>query len=717
MKKFSFTLFTLFIILGSTIGNFSPLLSQEATENNEPKGYIINFNNVNIVEYIRFISKISDKNFIFDEKELDFNVTIVSEELTDLDNIMAILLQILQIHDLQLLEQENNLIIHKNLNVKRPSKVVSGEAGSSPFVKAEFITRIYRINTLSPGKLEAIIKPMLSSQARIEVLEDSNHLIITDISTNIKKITDIINIVDKPNATMKIGQYLLKETSVSEGLDMLNSLMSPLVKDQSFILLSHPATQSIFIVSSPFLVERALAVLKIIDSKEGITRVLSFEDLVFSEDDIKNEQVKEKEQQDKEEEGIFGGDEDPITISTIIDTDQISNIFDTDSSPHSSDRLGNSYFNIVKLQFRSGEALLPILENISNNLEDNNEPDTELTKTLAKIQWLESSNSLILTGSKESIERAKILIKELDTPSRQVFIEMLILDTSITNSLNFGIQWGGRITNSNVSTGGGFSSGDSLNTALNAITTAATPSINSAIGNAGLSIGAIGKVLTFGGSGFGTIGGLVNAIHEDTDTNIIMNPQIITEDGVQAELFVGFNTAFRTNAELNEGSTIVTENFEFRDVGASLKVTPFLGSSDIITLNIEQQVTNETSALTTTATNNIGSKTSKATTKTRVHVPNNNFVILSGMIQNQKVKSSSKIPCLGGAPILGSLFGSSGDSTNKRNLMIFIRPYIVDTAEQYEDLTHRKENIFKDKSQYDNPRKYEIDTTIDFLNF
>src|SRR4029079_16060326 len=119
----------------------------------------INFNNISIIEYLRFISRNINKNFIFDENDLQFNVTIISEEPATLENIMTALLQELRIHDLTLLEQGNNLIIHKNPKVNAISQFVSEETPpTNP--NSEIITQVFRLNTAVPEQVASVIKPL-----------------------------------------------------------------------------------------------------------------------------------------------------------------------------------------------------------------------------------------------------------------------------------------------------------------------------------------------------------------------------------------------------------------------------------------------------------------------------------------------------------------------------------------------------------------------------
>ena len=93
----------------------------------ETPGITINFENVSIIEYIKFISKVGDMNFIYTDDELAFNVTIVSEEPTTITDVMGALVQVLRINGFDLIEQGNNLIITKTGHVRQIATVVSEE--------------------------------------------------------------------------------------------------------------------------------------------------------------------------------------------------------------------------------------------------------------------------------------------------------------------------------------------------------------------------------------------------------------------------------------------------------------------------------------------------------------------------------------------------------------------------------------------------------------
>ena len=78
---------------------------------------------------------------------------------------------------------------------------------------------------------------------------------------------------------------------------------------------------------------------------------------------------------------------------------------------------------------------------------------------------------------------------------------------------------------------------------------------------------------------------------------------------------------------------------------------------------------------------------------TRVHVPDQHFVVLSGMIQDSKFRYKSGIPCLGGLPVIGAIFSENDRQNTKTNLIIFLRPQIINTYEDYKQITEHQETL------------------------
>lgn len=746
-----------------------------------PKGpvktILINFNNVSASEFIRFISKISGKNFIFDESDLLFQVTIVSEEPTTIENIMAALLQELRVHDLSLTEQGNNIIIHKNPNVNAISTVVADNIPPEEIKHAEIVTRLFRLNTADPEKIAVIVRPLMSQRALVEVFRDTNHLIVTDLATNVSEIARLVKSLDAPNNGLVIGQYAVRSGFIDSLIQLAQRIMLPISQEQILTFVPHRAANSIFIVSTPFMMERTIALLQYLDQNQGATRIFDLKDLKFSSQLVPGQQTGGAEGQWVLDEngnwvfrpfqpaGVASGAQPPQG-SWFVD-DQGNWRFQIGAPPSaptgpgglsgpeghwrldsqgvwvyqlasgksiSPERLmrprrgtadlplGNierTRFFIYKLQYRKGDQIAVAIGRIGQSLAQSTGNNADLIESIDSVQWIESSNSLIFTGTVEALDKVRELVMEIDTPLRQVFIEMLILETTLTDSLTYGVDFGSRFRKDSVAAAEAFLATSSplvgaLDSAEIGLVTPSLPDARALALNSGFSLGIVGRHITMGGLQFNSIGALVRAVHDRSTADIITNPKILTEDNVTAEVFVGINTPYPTQAIVNDRGFIITQNFEFRDVGTRVRVTPLIGDNDIVTLIIEQEISSIVTSPVGVSTS--GPTTRRSTTRTRVHIPNEYFLVMSGMMQHEDDHSRDQVPCLGGIPFLGAGFSHQTDRDLRNNLMIFLRPKIIDTDEEIQNITRHQQDVWKYKKAVRPMWIEEERKALDFFN-
>ncbi|MGH2639112.1 MAG: type II secretion system protein GspD, partial [Rhabdochlamydiaceae bacterium] len=156
-----------------------------------------------------------------------------------------------------------------------------------------------------------------------------------------------------------------------------------------------------------------------------------------------------------------------------------------------------------------------------------------------------------------------------------------------------------------------------------------------------------------------------------------------------------------TNSQILSSSS----NIEYRDIGFNMTVTPTIGNNDVVTLDISndisEQINQPTIGQTNVAggiTNITGIATSHTAMSTKVHVPDKHFVVLSGMVRDSKARFKSGIPCLGGLPVIGAAFSENDRVNAKSNIIIFMRPHIVNTYEDYKEITEHQENIYKNQA-------------------
>jgi len=377
--------------------------------------------------------------------------------------------------------------------------------------------------------------------------------------------------------------------------------------------------------------------------------------------------------------------------------------------------IDNTSFLVYKLQFHKGDEIQSALRQIAKDLTSTGAPiNQNLLNSINSIQWIQITNSLLCSGDQETLTRLRDLIKNLDVPLKQVFIEMLVIETNLTNALQFGLEWGGKYKYRNKFQGslsntlpqsGSTCVTDSTMTQLNNyMPTSPMPVMTKEIPfGCGFDLGIIGQVIKHNGQTFLTLGSLLTAIQTDDETSIILTPKIITQDGRTSSIFVGQNIPFVGSFVNTQGNnTVQTSNIEYRDIGLSLTITPVLGNSDIVTLDINldrsealTDLTNTSFNFTNTSANGI--TTSKTTMQTTVHVPDKNFLVLSGFVNNSTVKSKAGIPCLGGLPFIGAAFSKDNNTINNSNIVIFLRPHIINSLEDLRQLSADQEDAFRDQ--------------------
>ncbi|TMQ03862.1 MAG: type II secretion system protein GspD [Deltaproteobacteria bacterium] len=304
------------------------------------------------------------------------------------------------------------------------------------------------------------------------------------------------------------------------------------------------------------------------------------------------------------------------------------------------------------------------------------------------------TNSLIMVSSGRDFIAIKDVVRRLDQPRRQVFIEALILEVQLAKELDLG-----------SSSHGGFPVDNSQALVLGGVQTPNLRSISAATSLAsatGLIGGLIGAPLTnsqtFLGTSIPSFGVLFQALATQDNTDILSAPHIIAIDNEKAEFSVGNNIPYKAGLSfggfglptaggaaggLPTGS--IGQNIQRENLNLSLNVTPHISSQDVVRLEIEQE------------TKDIGGKDAELgptwtqrKLKTQVVVHDQQSVVIGGLIQERDIYSVTKVPLLGDIPLLGYLFKYSTKAKKKTNLLILLTPYIVKDQLDLQAIRERK---------------------------
>lgn len=721
------------------------------------EGPVINFNNVNITEFLRFVSRLTGKNFVFDPQELQFPVTIISETPASLSDILAALMQTLRIHNFFMIEEGNSLVIYNNQSVKSPGELAyRDETGK---LRPDIATEVFAISNVSPGTIASVIQAMTTQDAIVQTLSETNSIVVTDIIANIRRIEALIKKMDSPNTGLEIGQYVALNNSPAALISVASKILTPLAADKTLLFVPYQTANSIFIVSTPFMVEKSLSVMQALDMNIGLSGTLNVDQLKFDastaekmrgEKEVEEKKLRETPIPLTQEEVDLLTDREKMAVLTAkgyssselskLSAQQINRILrEKGLSEYERETilgqkkplfeselpLGQveaTQFLIHKLQYRKPDVVTKALQAIAESLmggqgaaPEREQTQTDLVVTLLSVQMIEETTSIVFTGTRATLQKVKELVSQVDIPVRQVFIEALVLDTTVNESLNFGVEWGVKLQRKNFAGETGLiTNPSSIAGPLQAITfpqltpttTPPTPIVMTPLPLAeGFSVTGIGRKITHHGTRLWGTAALINLLRTDNDAQIIINPKVVVEHNQTAELFVGAQVPIKgqsiVNSTANNNTNTVSTNYTTQNVGVTLRVTPLISSGDTVTMTIEQIVsnTNQTQVNAQGQNNAPPATIQEIRSKTRVHVPSDYFLIMSGLLQSNSGQRRTRFPILGSIPIIGFFFQNSLLSEEKRNVIIYIRPKIIDSTIDMEQITQKEDIKYKEQSR------------------
>ncbi len=295
-----------------------------------------------------------------------------------------------------------------------------------------------------------------------------------------------------------------------------------------------------------------------------------------------------------------------------------------------------------------------------------------------------ATNSIIAVGNNELYSKLEDLIEKLDIPRKQVYVEALIMETTLEKGGEFGVEWLVGGGSDNFAGSVGYLNSGAAQSLMAPVLEGDSPNFSALPG--GFNAGVLGDVITYEGTSFPTLTALVNFIRTANGINILSNPQILTLDNQEAEIFVGENRPFMTSTKFDSNNNPV-QSYDYRDVGVRLTIQPHISSNDMITLDIEQEVKQVTSNAGIDAPAPI---TLTRNTSTTVKLRNNSKLVISGLIRDDSDESNSAVPGLSKLPLIGWLFKSKSKSNQKTNMMVFITAKIINTQEDAKSLTDEK---------------------------
>ncbi|WP_051786182.1 type II secretion system secretin GspD [Endozoicomonas numazuensis] len=595
-------------------------------ENTKDKKWTLNHQNADIREFIGQIAKITGETFVIDPRIKGGNtVTVISSKPLNGDEVYDVFLEVLSANGYAVIPKGNIISIVPSTTAKT----------SSPNDKqkprdAVMTTRVIELHSVSAIELIPIIRPLIAQYGHAAASASSNAVIVSDLADNVDRITKLVRELDETgNNDYEVLQ--LKHAWVG---DVSKIIQDTLISGKGQLpsglqVIADERSNRLVIKGNASKRQRVRKLVETLD-KEGI-RKSNTKVIFLSYGDAKN-------------------------IADIL-AEASSTIQDSQEKQSKS----------------SSQQPLP-QQPVQTKGQSSGKSKSAKSAANVFVKADETQNALIMIADPDTLAEMEHIVRQLDIPRSQVLLEAVIVEVSGGIDDALGVQWGidGKKTIRGEATTSG-TDGKST-TSISGSKSSITGHI---LNNSAITLGS----LALRGDNFGV---LVSALSAKSNNDILSTPSMLTLDNQEAEFLVGQNIpiktgSYQTSASGGSNNPFTTTNR--KDVGIKLKITPHLSEGNGIRLELEQEVSSLDVGTSESLLKNDDLIFNNRTLKTTVLVDDGQTIVIGGLIENIKSQTKKKVPLLGDIPIIGNLFRYEQDKSQKRNLMLFVRPTIMRNSE------------------------------------
>ena len=594
--------------------------------------YTVNLKDTDIQEFIKFVADVTGTTMVVDPN-VKGKVRVISSKPVSQAELYDLFLSILDVQGYTAVRSGQVIRIVPSKDARSSPVPIMDD--QSAVGNDEYVTQVIRLDNISAAKLIPVLRPLVPQQAHLAAYAPSNAIIISDIRSNIGRIVDIIERMDR--SAIQTTEIIRLKYGVAE--DVV-SMLSTLEKsrqgegadaDKEAVLVADKRTNSVVVTADELTVDRIRKLVTYLDTpleQSGNVRVIYLE---------------------------------------YADATEIA------------------------------EVLTRVMQNISRLEEGGSSKRAGSGEST--IEADEGTNSLIITADTDEMAALEAVIARLDIRRAQVLIEAIIVEMTVTEGQDLGLQW--LFANDNGVYGSNITTDEARRQSLGQLGGALVPDDGSEnIGTREVAA----SLATIPGTTLGwgvvdeslTMTVILNALESQGNNNILSTPSLLTLDNEEAYITVGsevpFVTGSYTNTGVGNGASNPFQTIERESVGVTLKVTPQINEGNAVLMDIVQEVS-------TLAPSLIASDliTNERKIETMVLANDGNIVVLGGLVSDEIQDDSQGVPVLSSIPLVGRLFRSDSVKVTKQNLLVFIRPTIIRDDEDLAGATAEKYRYIRDQ--------------------
>lgn len=585
-------------------------------------------------------------------------------------------------------------------------KTESGPLEKDISATDHLVSRIIELKHLEMAEAQAAVQSFLHPYAKIIPMERVNCLLITETANNLKRIMEILEIIDQPiPSTEDLRIFQIQHAKASEIQSKIESIIAD---TQSKDTKSRVIRQQLTTARLPFQPAQPgqIASSATTDSTGGaLDRGLIQSRVKMVADDRINSLI------------IITRKEQFLFLENIIKTlDQkvepdvnikVVTLEYADAKDVVS--LLNSFISASSSGGKSGQTqsfqpVIPVAEQPKDQQSKNSKDsksasdsgETQVSGKLSSdVKVISDSriNALLIMACKADMEKIEDVISKVDIALSQVLIEVVIIEVDLSDQFRMGIDWLQRsMIAYNEKQGGG----------RNAFLGFSGAGREGAKGDLkdGASINKISDNTTGAGSGLTyyftffdyNIDMVLNMLASTSEAKILATPVILTTNNKEAKIMVGEKRPVVTSTSISGGG-VQQSAYQYVPIGIDLQVTPHINKKGFVVMDVAQKVENKGEDVTID-----GNPVPVIITRdfnASISVNDGRTIVIGGIVSEDKRKSRSKIPFLGDIPLLGYLFRSDTIEEKRIELMVMLTPYVLDTPEEAYGETARRQASLK----------------------
>jgi general secretion pathway protein D len=595
------------------------------------KGVVLNFNEVDISTMVKFISDLTGRNFVLDDR-VKGKISVFSPSKLSNEEAYNVFVSVLELKGFTVVQSGKVGKIVPSASAKQSGFTLLPPGVRAP-VNENYVAQVNKLENITAQEALTFLQPMVSKDGHISAFGPGNLILMVDSSLNIRKLQGILQTIDTEHIREGLEIIYLKYASAEAVAATIKLWLSGSDAKPA----GQPATASASSTGSVLADVRLNAL------------------LVFGNENVKTA-VREL---------VAKIDVQPPEASSKVNVYYLENTDATEMA-----KVLDGVVKGITAQATAGQpgaAAAPQASPFDSG---------KVTITPDK-----ASNSLVIMAAPNDYNNLIQVIKKLDRRSKQVFVQVVIAEISLNKTLDLGVQGGAvaaGVLGKYLQGGGLYDPFGAFGQILGSSSTGGTTGGISAL---------ISTQLTTNPKPVTAVA-LLQALDTNGLVNVLSTPNILTSDNKEAEITVGENVPFQGSSTQSTFGT--TQSVERKDVGINLKIKPQIGEGDYIRLDINQEI----SAVTPNKGQAVDLVTTKRAAKTSVVVKDNETVVIGGLIQDQENDTVSKVPFLGDIPGLGWLFKTTNKTRTKTNLMILLIPHIIKDNDALTSITDDQRDAF-----------------------